>query len=248
MSSITFMIPALNEEARIGHTLETVAKVMATRPDLRAQILVIDDGSSDGTARIVTEYARHDGAVALVRHEQNRGLGQALRTALQHADGDNFLIVPGDNDMPAATLLALLARVGDADMIMCYFPDRQERGPARKLLSGLFGAAYAFAFGVRVQYINGPCIYPLIRLRALELFSSRFSIVAEINVKLLRQGSSFLEVPSHRQTGLEGSTSFSWRNLREAVGVYLRLIYEIHWKYRSRYRTPPRRVSLPPAS
>jgi len=243
MPSVTIMIPALNEERRIASTLESVLGVTGARKDLSAQILVIDDGSTDATAAIVTDYGLRHPAVTLISHERNYGLGHALRTAVQHATGDQFLIVPGDDDMPAAILAALLDRAGEADMVMCYFPDREQRGRARKLLSGLFGLAYAVCFDVHVQYINGPCIYPVARLRELTLFSSRFSIVAEINVKLLRQGVSFLEVPGVRQTGLEGSSSFSFRNLCEALAVFVRLNYEIHWRNRQRYRARPRRIT-----
>jgi glycosyltransferase involved in cell wall biosynthesis len=242
MSSITLMIPALNEEKRIGNTLENVLKVIPAGDDRRVQILVIDDGSTDGTAKIIADYARHHQEITLLRHDGNRGLGQALRTALAHATGEKFLIVPGDNDMPAATLSDLIRHAHSADMVMCFFPDRQFRGRGRRILSALFGFIYAACFDVHVQYINGPCVYPVARLRELELFSSRFSIVAEINVKLLRQGVSFIEIPGHRQVGLEGSSSFSLRNLREVTAVFLRLFYEIHLRNPQLYQKRPVRV------
>lgn len=242
MSSIAFMIPALNEERRIGATLETVLGVVAAQPGLQAQLLVVDDGSTDATGAIVAQFARQHPEVTLLSHDRNRGLGQALRTALGHTRAENLLIVPGDNDMPASSLATLLAHAGEADLIMCFFPDRADRGKARRVLSAAFGLIYAIFFRIDVQYINGPCIYPVARLRQLKLFSNRFSIVAEMNVKLLRQGVTFFEIGAFRQTRLEGSTSFSWRNLRETMAVFLRLCWEIHWKERDHYRSRPRRI------
>lgn len=236
------MIPALNEARRIGFTLETVLGVAARLPDLRLEILVVDDGSTDNTAGVVTGYAQRHPAIRLVRHPANRGLGQAFRTGLAEATGDKLMIVPGDNDLPAATLATLLTHRDHADLVMCYFPDRAQRGPARKLLSATFGGIYALCFGIRVQYINGPCLYPVARLRELELTSTRFSIVAETNVKLLRQGLSFCEFPSIRQVGLEGSTSLSWRNLRETMRVFMHLFWAIHVGQRARFAGRPRRV------
>lgn len=243
MPSITFLIPALNEEKRIGATLTTVLGVLAQRPGLTAQVLVIDDGSRDGTAAVVAGYAARHPEVMLVRHEVNRGLGQAFRTGLAHATGEKLLIVPGDNDLPAATIAQLLASIDRADLVMCYFPDRAQRGPGRRLLSGAFGGIYRVLFGIEVEYINGPSIYPVAKLRELELTSTRFSIVAETNVKLLRQGPTYCEIPSHRQTGMAGSTSLSFRNLRETARVLAHLCWEIHVRRPARYLGRARRVA-----
>jgi len=248
MSSVTIMIPALNEERRIGATLDTVLGVATRLPGLRLEILVVDDGSTDNTAGIVTGYAGRFPAVHLIRHPVNRGLGQAFRTALAAASGDKFLIVPGDNDMPASIIEVLLANAGAADMVMCFFLNREQRGRARNLLSTLFGLIYATCFDVYVQYINGPCVYPVVRLKDLPLASTRFSIVAETNVKLLRQGVTFLEVPSYRQTGLTGSSSFSLRNLAETIRVFGQLVWEVHVSQRARYAQRPHRIQAAPAS
>jgi glycosyltransferase involved in cell wall biosynthesis len=241
MLTITILVPALNEEPRIAKTLDTALGALSS-PDLEAQILVVDDGSTDATAAIVADYALRHPSVTLLRHPRNRGLGQALRTALQHAKGEKFLIVPGDNDLPADTIRLLVSQAGAADLVMCYFPDRGQRGRMRKAISALFGWIYSTVFDVHVEYLNGPCVYPTARLRQLQLFSNRFSIVTEINVKLLRQGVSFLEMPSLRQTGLEGSTSLSFRNLREVTAAFFRLGCEIHLKNRRAYGLRPRRV------
>ena len=167
MSSVTIMIPALNEERRIGATLDTVLGVAAHLPSLRLEVLVVDDGSRDNTAGIVTRYAERFPCVRLIRHSENRGLGQAFRTALAHATGEQFLIVPGDNDMPASTLGSLLSHAAEADMVLCFFLNREQRGRTRNVLSTLFGLMYATCFDLYVQYINGPCVYPVNRLRDL---------------------------------------------------------------------------------
>ena len=242
MSTVTVVIPALNEQRRIGSTLDTVLEVAASQPRLQLEILVVDDGSTDNTADVVTGYTSRHSTVRLIRHPVNRGLGQALRTALAEATGDKLLLVPGDNDMPAETIAALLAHADRADMVMCYFPARAQRGPARRLLSALFGLAYAICFDFVVEYINGPCVYPLARLRELQLVSTRFSIVAEINVKLLRQGVSFIEIPGRRQVGLEGSKSLSWRNLAETLRVFCQVWWQVHVSERTRFGLRPRRV------
>jgi len=242
---VTIAVPALNEERRIGGTLQGLLEVARQVPGRRLEILAVDDGSTDRTAAIIGDLAREHPEIRLLQNPRNLGLGASIRRAITEARGGRFMIVPGDNDLAPATLATLLRQAHAADLVMCYFPDRQARGAGRRLLSALFGRIYAAGFGVRVQYLNGPCVYPVDRLRALELFSTRFSIVAEINVKLLRQGLSFVEIPGHRQTGLAGSTSLSLRNLREVAAVFLRLFAEVHFRRRALYRRRPVRVSLP---
>ncbi len=239
---ITLFVPALNEARRIEATVSGLVALVAGLQGPTAQILVIDDGSTDATAEIVRRLSRDHPSVELVQHPVNRGLGSGLKTALAHARGRKFLIVPGDNDMPAAALRTLIANAGAADMVMCYFHNREQRGRSRNALSTLFGLIYATCFDVYVQYINGPCVYTVEQLRALKLNSTRFSIVAEINIKLLRQGVSYLEIPTHRQVGLDGSRSFSFRNLRESIRVFAHLLYEVHGRDAARYSHRPRRI------
>lgn len=241
---LTIAVPALNEEKRIADTLRGLLEVARQVPDRQLEILAVDDGSTDHTATIIEQLAQEHPQICLLKNPHNLGLGASLRRALAEARGAKFLIVPGDNDLPASSLAPLVRHAHKADMVMCFFPDRKFRGLSRRVLSALFGFIYAACFDVHVQYINGPCVYPVARLRELKLFAPRFSIVAEMNVKLLRQGLSFIEIPSRRQTGLAGSSSLSLRNLCEVVAVFLRLFYEIHFQHPLLYRKRPVRVLL----
>ena len=99
-----------------------------------------------------------------------------------------------------------------------------------------------FAFGLRLRYINGPCVYPTRYLTELDLISSRFSIVAEINVKLLRQGLSYLQVPGNQQRGAEGSSALRLTSLLEVMSVFLRLVWQVHVSRRTLFSKRPREV------
>jgi glycosyltransferase involved in cell wall biosynthesis len=240
--SLTVAIPGLNEERNIANTVRAVLAAAATVPDLYVEVIVIDDGSTDRTAEIVEGLAREFVNVRLLKNPQNMGLGASIRRAIDEARCEKFIFIPGDNDIPASTLELLFRSAYVAEVVMCYFHNDECRGRIRYLISTLFTVAYTTAFDLYVQYINGPAVYPVRRLRQLRLRSTRFSIVAEINVKLLRQGVTFVEVPSNRQVGLEGSTSLTLRSLLETLRVLTHNLLDVHVRQRELYRHRPVRL------
>lgn len=241
--SLTVAIAALNEERNIEKTIRAVLASAAKTPDLRVEILVIDDGSTDKTAEIVSNLNRHNKTVRLIQNPRNLGLGASIRRAIEQADSEKISFIPGDNDIPAATLELLFRSAYAGDVVMCYFHNLELRGRIRFLVSTFFNVLYTTCFDLYIQYLNGPAVYPVKKLRDLTLHSTRFSIVAEINVKLLRQGVTFVEVPSNRQAGLEGSTSFSFRNLLETIRVFFEVLLDVYIRHPARYAHRPVRLS-----
>jgi glycosyltransferase involved in cell wall biosynthesis len=238
-NSLTVAIPALNEEKNIEGAVRSVLAAAAKAPGLRLEIIVIDDGSRDRTAEIVRGLAQQHDNVRMIQNTENIGLGASIRRAIKAAGMEKFLFIPGDNDIPASTLELLFSNAYAADVVMTYFHNDESRGRMRYLLSNLFRVIYTTSFDLYVVYVNGPAVYPTAMLRQLNLHSTRFSIVAEINVKLLRQGVSYVEIASNRQVGMEGSTSASWRSLLETARVYLQIFADVHFREPERYSKRP---------
>jgi len=241
--SLTVAIPALNEEHNIEQTVHAVLASASKVANLRVEVLVVDDGSADRTAEIVRELARRHDCVRLVQNTRNLGLGASIRRAIDVASSEKISVIPGDNDIPAATLALLLSNAYAADVVMCYFHNDESRGRLRFIISTVFRLIYTTCFDIYLQYVNGPAVYPLEKLRQIELCSTRFSIIAEINVKLLRQGVTFVEVPSTRQVGLEGSTSLGIRSFIEAVRVFFQLLLDVYVRHRHKYAHRPVRLA-----
>jgi len=82
--SLALVVPAFNEERRLPESLDRLRSFAATRPYVR-QVIVVDDGSRDGTARIVEHAARGWNALALVKLGRHRGKGAAVRAGVLHA-------------------------------------------------------------------------------------------------------------------------------------------------------------------
>jgi glycosyltransferase involved in cell wall biosynthesis len=116
LPTYSIVIPAYNEEQRLGASLDKIAAWLAQQ-GWEAEILVVNDGSRDGTAALASQYAARNPAVRLVENPGNRGKGYTVRNGMLHAQGEFLLFTDADLSAPigeAAKLFAAL-RAG-ADM------------------------------------------------------------------------------------------------------------------------------------
>jgi glycosyltransferase involved in cell wall biosynthesis len=111
-TGITAVIPAYNEEAAIGAQIEKVQQVLAAS-GWPSELIVVDDGSTDGTAREVERRG-----VRLVRLPQNRGYGAALKAGIAAAGHETIVILDADGTYPAGAIPAMLDRAHQFDMVV----------------------------------------------------------------------------------------------------------------------------------
>jgi dolichyl-phosphate beta-glucosyltransferase len=109
---ISIVIPAYDEEKRIEGSLSEACAYMNDF-GMEYEIIVVDDGSSDGTGRIVDHIAKELRNVRLVRYEKNRGKGHALRTGVLVTEGDFVLVMDADLSTPMEELRKLLPYLSD---------------------------------------------------------------------------------------------------------------------------------------
>lgn len=112
---LTVVIPAYNEEHRLGESLRKVANYLKGR-DETFEILVVDDGSEDRTAAVAAEHShRH---VELLRQPENRGKGAALKRGVLSSHGAWVLLCDADLSTPIEDLVTLKARAEEAEVIL----------------------------------------------------------------------------------------------------------------------------------
>jgi len=104
---MSIVIPAYNEEKRIRGSLSETCTYMSDS-GMEYEVIVVDDGSSDGTSRIVESMVTDFPKVRLVRYEKNRGKGHALRTGVLVAKGDFILVMDADLSTPIEELWKLM--------------------------------------------------------------------------------------------------------------------------------------------
>jgi glycosyltransferase involved in cell wall biosynthesis len=105
---LSIVIPAYNEETRLPPTLRTVRAYLESSPYADAEIVVVDDGSRDGTAALVETFAGQDRRIRLLRNPGNRGKGYSVRHGMLEARGEWILFSDADLSAPIAELSKLM--------------------------------------------------------------------------------------------------------------------------------------------
>lgn len=114
---VSIVIPALNEETNLGNLLTELDEALSEIRDFSFEILVIDDGSTDGTAAVAGKFAR----VRVHSHPVNLGNGASVKRGIRLARGDWILLMDGDGQHPPSEIAKMLSLVKDKafDMVVC---------------------------------------------------------------------------------------------------------------------------------
>jgi glycosyltransferase involved in cell wall biosynthesis len=217
-SSVSIVIPAFNEAERITASLAEVISFACGYARV-AEIIVVDDGSTDGTAELVAAAARRSDAdggphLSLVRHEANRGKGSAVRTGFGHATGDIVLFSDADLSAPITEMPRLIEPIaaGECDIAI------GSRALARsriELQQSLFRRNAGRTFNRMVRLITGlplqdtQCGFKAFRRAGMEpVFAVQrvegFAFDVELLYVARRSGLRILELPV-RWSHAEGS-------------------------------------------
>ncbi len=191
---LSVIIPALDEEAHIAAAVEEVKRAAAGR-FAALELLLFDDGSSDGTGKIMDELALKDPRVRVVHNPEPRNLGGVYKQGVAMARLEFVVMVPGDNENPASALEGPFAAVGEADIVLPYPEDNRVRSPLRNVLSDGFTGLLNGLFGLDVPYFNGTVIHRTELVRAIPIRTDSFAYQAEALIRLLRLGHTYTAVP-----------------------------------------------------
>jgi glycosyltransferase involved in cell wall biosynthesis len=194
--SLTVALPAYNEEANIAAMVDEVVRTVTPLVS-DWEVVVVDDGSRDGTSAAVSAIESRDPRVRLVRHEKNRGYGAAVWTGLTSARKGLVFFTDSDRQFDVGEIRGLLERQPDADLVVGYRSPRRDPLP-RRINGWAWSSLVNLLFGYTARDID--CAFKVMRREVVETLresvrSRGATFSAELLVRAKRAGFRIRELP-----------------------------------------------------
>jgi len=224
---ISVIIPVYNEAATVTQVVEQVLEVKLD--DVEKEIIVVNDGSTDGTEAVLDSLAaRWPNPLKIVHHERNQGKGAAIRTALEHVTGDVVITQDADLEYAPQEYPRLLAPFENPAVQVVYGSRNLRRNPRSswsfywggRLLSWVTNLLYGSHI---TDEATGYKAFRADLLRDLDLQSNGFEFCPEVTSKVLRRGIRIHEVPiSYQPRSFAEGKKINWCDGLQAIWTLLK--------------------------
>ena len=202
--SISVFFPCYNEQDNVERTVQNALTVLES---LKAdfEIIIVDDGSRDGTAKIADEIAAGNGRVNVVHHHATLGYGAALKSGFKAAKKELVFYTDGDGQFDIDEMPPLLPLMEQFDIVSCFRLNRQD-SLLRKLNGWAWTKLVCLLFGMKIRDID--CAFKLYKTEIfdnIELSSDGALIDAEILARAVRKGFSVTQKGVHHYPRTAGA-------------------------------------------
>ena len=217
---VSCVMPAYNERDVIAHVVQRVHRALERLTD-DFEVIVVDDGSTDGTGRILDDLT--DEKLRVVHFASNAGYGKALRAGFEVATHPLVFFLDSDDQFDPAELDCLLPLAAGADIVVGYRAQRRD-STVRSVLSGGYNTLVRGLLDVNVRDIN--CAFKLMRREALArlaLTSDGYAINAEILARAARAGLGICEVPVSHQERRSGRSKVGFGDIPRSLAQVVAL-------------------------
>lgn len=237
---VSVVVMAWNEAATLASVVTELSRELG-RLAVAHEILVIDDGSTDGTGALADELAQTVPGLRVHHHRPNRGLGAVYRTGFAVARGELLTFFPADGQFPASILAAYLPAMADADLVLGVLPDARRpwlgrvlSAGERLLLRALFGHFPDF---------QGILMFrrTLLRDTVLVTEGRGWTVLMELILRQTRAGARIKNIPITIRPRASGQSKVN--NVRSIVSN-LRQLLALRWALRPGTGASTRRAPL----
>jgi NAD(P)-dependent dehydrogenase (short-subunit alcohol dehydrogenase family) len=230
------LVPVLNEAENLAPTVKRLIDALTTTIE-DYEILIVNDGSTDETARVADQLAEANANIRVFHNPTNKGLGYSYARGYEEARKEFFVYIPGDNTWPYRSFVELFGSLGRADIITSFAINPGVRPAGRRIVSRAYTKALNFLFRRRMQYYNGLTIYETEFLRRRPATTFGFGFQSEVLLKALATGASYIEVglPIDERTA-GGSKAVNLRNISSVFFTVLRAFWEL--RVQKKWRSP----------
>jgi len=221
---VTILVPVYNEEKTLMSVLSEIEKLQIDK-----EIIVINDGSTDGTKEILGSLQNKD--IRVIHHSENLGKGKAIQTGLRYSTGDVVAIQDADLEYRPSQIVELLKGFENPDVDAVYGSRFLKKNPnlyKRYLLGNKF-LTFLINLFYGSSYTDSYTCYKLIKrdvFQKLSLESSRFEIEAEISIKLKKIGARILEIPiDYSPRSIEEGKKIGFKDALRGILTIIKFIF-----------------------
>lgn len=207
LSSLSISIPAYNEKETLSQVVRESLDV-AKNITAQFEILIIDDGSTDGTSALVDCLALEDSRIRVIHHSRNLGFGETLKEVYLLPQKEWIFFVPGDGQIAPRELFKLLPATAEFDMIIGRRKSRQDSWQ-RKLQAGIYNLLISLFLGQRVRDVDSVFLLRRKALEGIEIKGHSVFIHAEVCLKVKKNGFKITEVDIGHRPRQKGKASGS---------------------------------------
>lgn len=229
MMDITFCIPCLDNEKNIVDTIISIRQAM-DEFDYHYEVIVIDDHSSDNSAKVVKNYIleNSDVPVRLLENKTTYGLGHNYVEGAFNGKGKYYKMVHSGKVEKEDIIRKYIINIGEADIITSYLNDG--RGLFRRSLSKFYTSIISMLSGYSLKYYQGSALVYREDVLRYHPYNPGNSFLAEFLVILLNKGRSVKEIEITPLRTNSRSKAISWRNGLSALQCFINIILRRFYK------------------
>ena len=219
---ISFIIPVFNEEFNIKGVFRDLYAVLKENSHWKYEVIVIEDGSSDNTLKVIQELVQVYPGTKLIIHEQNKGYNQSMRDGMAKARGRYFMYVGADEEFDCseiATFVDPLLSEGEdhADLVLGVRWQRNAYKLHRFFLSVIYIFMLNWMFKMRINDYNWSQAWSREFIDGIEIESKSLFMLPEMIIKAHDLGYKIKEVPSNHRGRRTGRSSLNFKIMSKAL-------------------------------
>lgn len=230
VEAVSVFFPCYNDEATIAQMVHVAVATLERVGVSDAEVIVVNDGSTDGSAALLEELMLREPRLRVVTHDRNRGYGGALLSGFAASTRQWVFYTDGDGQFDPAELELLVERASDDVDVVQGYKLRRADGPVRAVIGRVYHRFVSLFFGLKIR--DTDCDFRLIRRATLDrvtLVHTTGVICVELVRKLQDTGARFTEVGVHHYRRVHGKSEFFragaiLRTLWGLAGLWVQLV------------------------